>query len=207
MPWCKTAVTPLLTHWSYCSLALSHRCVVAYSTHLIWCRKICRGRSKSSRVHPIEWDKSLTAVFWKCPLLIFVKIRYATAIPSVTCRDLKFHYGNLISPLVNHNKILTCFERFTTKKYHNVKKVIRHTSETQCLKHGIIVSLHEAIKVHQIMNHVIYFGEYPETKDDINYRDCIVVCTYVNKCMKSQFYCSVWHYLERIAIKGYPCCH
>ena len=25
MPSCKTAVTPLLTHWSYCSLALSHR--------------------------------------------------------------------------------------------------------------------------------------------------------------------------------------
>ena len=23
--WCKTAVIPLLTHWSYCSLALSHR--------------------------------------------------------------------------------------------------------------------------------------------------------------------------------------
>ena len=23
--WCKTAVTPLLTHWSYCSIALSHR--------------------------------------------------------------------------------------------------------------------------------------------------------------------------------------
>ena len=26
MAQCKTAVTPLLTHWSYCSLALSHRC-------------------------------------------------------------------------------------------------------------------------------------------------------------------------------------
>ena len=24
MSWCKTAVTPLLMHWSYCSLALSH---------------------------------------------------------------------------------------------------------------------------------------------------------------------------------------
>ena len=28
MAWCKTAVTPLLMHWSYCSLALSHRCMV-----------------------------------------------------------------------------------------------------------------------------------------------------------------------------------
>ena len=26
MPQCKTAVTPLLIHWSYCSLALSHLC-------------------------------------------------------------------------------------------------------------------------------------------------------------------------------------
>ena len=25
MAWCKTAVTPLLMHWSYCSLALSHQ--------------------------------------------------------------------------------------------------------------------------------------------------------------------------------------
>ena len=25
MAWCKTAVSPLLTHWRYCSLALSHR--------------------------------------------------------------------------------------------------------------------------------------------------------------------------------------
>ena len=24
MAWCKSAVTPLLTHWSYCSLQLSH---------------------------------------------------------------------------------------------------------------------------------------------------------------------------------------
>ena len=29
---CNTAVTPLLTHWSYCSLALSHRHDIAYST-------------------------------------------------------------------------------------------------------------------------------------------------------------------------------
>ena len=28
MAWCKTAVTPLLTHWSYCSLAPSHRYII-----------------------------------------------------------------------------------------------------------------------------------------------------------------------------------
>ena len=28
---CKTAVTPLLMHWSYCSLALSHQCYVISS--------------------------------------------------------------------------------------------------------------------------------------------------------------------------------
>ena len=27
MVWCKTAVTPLLTHWSYCSLALNHQII------------------------------------------------------------------------------------------------------------------------------------------------------------------------------------
>ena len=33
MAWCKTAVTPLLTHWSYCSLAPSHRCVICRWVH------------------------------------------------------------------------------------------------------------------------------------------------------------------------------
>ena len=28
MAWCNTAVTPFLTHWSYCSLALSHRYMI-----------------------------------------------------------------------------------------------------------------------------------------------------------------------------------
>ena len=32
MPYCKTAVTPLLTHWSYCSLAWSHH----YMRHIIF---------------------------------------------------------------------------------------------------------------------------------------------------------------------------
>ena len=48
---CKTAVFPLLTHWRYCSLALSHRCDVMkvdesmiHSTEkreLSWCQ-LCR---------------------------------------------------------------------------------------------------------------------------------------------------------------------
>ena len=41
---------------------------------------------------PIEWNKYLGAVFRKCSMLIFVKIRYETTISSVTCRHLKFHY-------------------------------------------------------------------------------------------------------------------
>ena len=32
---CKTAVTPLLTHWSYCSLALSHRDIVIWN-HVVY---------------------------------------------------------------------------------------------------------------------------------------------------------------------------
>ena len=31
LAWCKTAVTPLLMHWSYCSLARSHQCIVKIS--------------------------------------------------------------------------------------------------------------------------------------------------------------------------------
>ena len=30
MAWSKTTITPLLTHWSYCSLALSHRYIPCY---------------------------------------------------------------------------------------------------------------------------------------------------------------------------------
>ena len=41
MAWCKTAVTPLLTHWSYCSLALSHRYVE------------CTAYQSSTCIHPI----------------------------------------------------------------------------------------------------------------------------------------------------------
>ena len=41
MAWCKTAVTPLLTHWSYCNLALSHRFVVC--------------SQPADRQHPARW--------------------------------------------------------------------------------------------------------------------------------------------------------
>ena len=33
--YCNTAVTPLLTHWSYCSLALMHRCKAMFQPWLI----------------------------------------------------------------------------------------------------------------------------------------------------------------------------
>ena len=64
----------------------------------------------------IEWNKSLTTVFRKRPMLIFVKMLYETTIPSATCRHLKFHYENLISFID-----LTCFERLSTKKYCDVR--------------------------------------------------------------------------------------
>ena len=43
MAYRKTAVTPLLTHWSYCNLALSHRYDGVYSGVLLWtaCRCSC----------------------------------------------------------------------------------------------------------------------------------------------------------------------
>ena len=33
--WCKTTAFPLLTHWEYCSLALSHRYVPHISSHVL----------------------------------------------------------------------------------------------------------------------------------------------------------------------------
>ena len=46
MAWCKTAVTPLLTHWSYCSLALSHRSDGHYWGYsLQWRHNECDGIS------------------------------------------------------------------------------------------------------------------------------------------------------------------
>ena len=35
MTWCKIAVTPLLTHWSYCNIALSHRYDNVINVHVI----------------------------------------------------------------------------------------------------------------------------------------------------------------------------
>ena len=49
---CKTAVTPVLTHWSYCSLALSHRSVLhaavinIFSQDLVSCGKYCIDHSE-----------------------------------------------------------------------------------------------------------------------------------------------------------------
>ena len=37
MVWRQTALTPLLTHWSYCNLALSHRHVTVYHYNLTIC--------------------------------------------------------------------------------------------------------------------------------------------------------------------------
>ena len=39
MTQCKTAVTPLLTHWSYCSLALSHRYSHVPRSNSMWMLK------------------------------------------------------------------------------------------------------------------------------------------------------------------------
>ena len=44
MALCKTAVSPLLTHWRYCSLVLSHRCypfnLDQIMTYTLWCSAI-----------------------------------------------------------------------------------------------------------------------------------------------------------------------
>ena len=45
--YCKTAVTPLLTHWSYCSLALSHRDDILASS--LWCKNTWIVPARSAR--------------------------------------------------------------------------------------------------------------------------------------------------------------
>ena len=39
MAWCKSAVSPLLTHWRYCSLTLNHRCeniLIQLQVYYVW---------------------------------------------------------------------------------------------------------------------------------------------------------------------------
>ena len=49
---CKTAVTPLLTHWSYCHLALSHRLFMS----LKW---LPHNHRADSGLAPSQWETSL----------------------------------------------------------------------------------------------------------------------------------------------------
>ena len=67
---CKTAVTPLLTHWSYCSLALSHR----YHNHVLMSSKnplICPLNKKKCYLHHIDILRAIKLkrfnMFSKCP--------------------------------------------------------------------------------------------------------------------------------------------
>ena len=124
--------------------------VVADITHLKWCRKIfpCEiifhlGLLRfNSGDQPIEWHKSLLAVFGKCSMLIFVKTRYETTIFSVICRHLKFHYKNRIRSYT-HDKIwhvsidlqpwnITMLESDTSPDVN--------TAETQCRRRDTIAS-------------------------------------------------------------------
>ena len=64
LSWCKTAVTPLLTHWSYCSLALTHRSNVAC------CISITKGRTQvrfwTHRRQPLHLPHSKLLSIWTC---------------------------------------------------------------------------------------------------------------------------------------------
>ena len=56
---CKTAVSPMLTHWRYCSPALSHRCDIVRG-QLGWPSKIHRDSNSSANQDP--WKHFHT--FW-----------------------------------------------------------------------------------------------------------------------------------------------
>ena len=54
---CKTAVTPLLMHWSYCNLVLSQRDVTIYVTH-------CGNRSTAQISHQCNWHSCTITTVW-----------------------------------------------------------------------------------------------------------------------------------------------
>ena len=70
---CKTAVTPLLTHWSYCSLVLSHRYHEITNGFLQPLSKTTDWRPMAARTaYPSCWWTSTTSPTWRkeCPVAI-----------------------------------------------------------------------------------------------------------------------------------------
>ena len=55
MAWCRTAITPLLTHWSYCSLALTQRCTGSWLSGVaVACQRCCTS----------DWDFGPRTRLW-----------------------------------------------------------------------------------------------------------------------------------------------
>ena len=55
MAWCKTAVTPLLTHWSYCRLALSHWCILTHCSDWMFATLCCVACITHSILSAVRW--------------------------------------------------------------------------------------------------------------------------------------------------------
>ena len=62
MAYCKTAVTPLLSHWIYCSLILIHRHVLLYSRDHTQITKTVGSISIRHRFDAKVWDRCIIDV-------------------------------------------------------------------------------------------------------------------------------------------------
>ena len=80
MVWCKTAVTPLLTHWSYCSLALSHRNCL----HLVPKSRWAHGElhaSVNDKLH-MKFSKNMKIFFQAMRVMISTAMNHHVSRPQ-----------------------------------------------------------------------------------------------------------------------------
>ena len=83
---CKTAVSPLLTHWRYCSLALSHRYITCFLT-LLLLRSEYSGKTRLIPQLLMPWTLAPPGHqqprYWLCK--INETLSYSTRKISATC--------------------------------------------------------------------------------------------------------------------------
>ena len=98
MAYCKTAVSPLLTHWRYYSLALTHRCVDVSNSVKWYCVQHSNRKGITVSKHsPYLNDWSMACLLGVFPVVIW---------PSFTI--LLYHYcSRPLEVLVIH---VTCLE-------------------------------------------------------------------------------------------------
>ena len=105
MAYCKTVVTPLLPHWSYCSVALTHR-------DDVW-----RARQERS----YGWRTRL--LHSHSQVAVGLSVRYEILADVVTCvtgwsKYIYMHWGQF-SPALNYGKLQCMWAHMTGGKINN----------------------------------------------------------------------------------------